>query len=696
MKCFLLALFAVLSISARAEDLSYFPPGDILPSNTSGIRQRTVTFPDWTFPIKIGTTTGQRAYIGTQLSQYHKLKWANDPRLFAYPHRDNQCEPRQWKLNACPGGKGHQGVDIRATDNRDKFWEVVAVEDGVVSILTRNTTVGIRNGVHTVRYLHMDPASIAAAGIKLNAAVRKGQVLGKVSNVMNGSKSTSIHLHFDAYSGVASAGNFFHVYPSLIAAYRRGWGMDDGIRNGELVPDPVHETRVGAAPAAAKPPAQAPAAEKCAGVAVASPLPSAADMTISSYWLYNCSVLALVADTATGARSLFYYQPTVELADLVASNPVLFSGTVSSGIYAGEAKVYSGSCGTLGYAVSGPVQSIDGQPVITLRGDRPTRNSRCETTGTSADTLTLTYLGTSAPALKLPPITAVAPSQPATGTRTTLSEQSRNFLAITFYPAADGSPPRLLPYFSNFPGLSPEEGPRDSRNGVIPRLKTDEAGVAISWVWLRKRALYTDGLALTPRQVAHSMAGVEPSMCDTADINPTAAALRNFGVATAVDACARVAAYLRGYIGFANGRNFASDYFGRNVGIDETLNLAVEADAFNWMRTMYSHESGKAAVVDAATFGRGIRFGEDYIAAYYDNRPDALHPLAYYSDPCNFGQPNCGTSSVEPQQPIAASSPVAANSGPAGTASSPETLESLTRAVRDLEARLARLEARPR
>ena len=228
--------------------------------------------------------------------------------------------------------------------------------------------------------------------------------------------------------------------------------------------------------------------------------------------------------------------------------------------------------------------------------------------------------------------------------RSTLSELTRNFLAITFYPGADGQT-RLLPYFSDFPGYTTEGGRTDSAGGLIPALSTDEGGVAISWVWVRKRALFTQGLLVTPRSVAHSMAGVDPSACD-AQVNPSAAGLAAAGndMAQASRNCGRVSAYLAGYIGFTGGRGFARDYFGRQVDIDETLNLADANIAYNWMRTMYSHESGRAPVIGREVFERGLRLGDDYVATYYDGAPaEQLRPIGFYADPCNFDQPSCQT-----------------------------------------------------
>lgn len=50
--------------------LTYFAPGDILPSAGLGVPARKVWFPDWTFPMRVGSANGRHAYIGTQLTQY--------------------------------------------------------------------------------------------------------------------------------------------------------------------------------------------------------------------------------------------------------------------------------------------------------------------------------------------------------------------------------------------------------------------------------------------------------------------------------------------------------------------------------------------------------------------------------------------------------------------------------------------------
>lgn len=671
-------ILATWPLAAPAQDLQYFPPGDILPTTVSGITARNVYFPEWTFPMKVGAATSQHAYIGTQLGRYHKLDWDNDPRLYAYPHRDNQCEPREWKVDTCPSAKGHQGNDIRANSNADNTWEVVAVEAGTVTKVTSNTTVIVRSasGNHSVRYLHMHPTSIADAGIRAGIQVARGQVLGKVSNIMNGRPNTSRHLHIDVYAGTNASGAHMQIYPSLIAAYRRAWGLDDLVEGGVLKPDPDREVRGGSV----RPPLSSEGGSvsptgSCSGVALAPPLATVDAATITSYWLHNCSVMGLIADTATGSRNFVYYQPKANLAALVEADPQLFTGKAQGAGYFGRAKRYSSACGTVLYDVEGPIGQVAGVSSVTLRGTYPRRDSNCQTIGTAADEMLFVYMGNAAPT---PPPSAAVTSEPP-GDRVTLSEKTRNFLAITFYPPEAGQPITVLPYVAAFPGTSTETGLFDSAipPGLIPRMKSDEAGVGLSWVWLNKRARFVAAQTATPRNIAYSMAGVDPSTC-TAEVLPVIDNIESRS------ACKDVSNYLAGYIGFGGGRNFAADYFGRSVSIDEVLNFALPDVAFNWMRTMYSHESGRAALVDADTFTRGVRYGEDWIAEYYGGQTGKVRADSWYSNPCNFGQPSCGTQEVDAVQPVA----------PDIDAEPTETLETLAEAIRRLERRVIALEAR--
>src|SRR5262249_45479705 len=71
--------------------------------------------------------------------------------------------------------------------------------------------------------------------------VKKGDVIGKVSNVM-GKTGTSIHLHIQCTISDPNLGKVkVPMYTSLIAAYRRAWGLPESAQNGELVKDPGRE-----------------------------------------------------------------------------------------------------------------------------------------------------------------------------------------------------------------------------------------------------------------------------------------------------------------------------------------------------------------------------------------------------------------------------------------------------------------------
>jgi len=639
MKLIALLALAAAPMALFAQDVTYRSPGDILPTHLGPGQDRTVHFPDWAFPLAVGAANNLHAYMGTQLGKYHGLNWDNDPKLYTYPHRDNQCEPRKWAVKRCVGGKGHQGQDIRPHSNKKNTYDVVAAEAGLVTQVTPNTTVAVKTGTRTCRYLHMDSGSIAAAGIKKGSVVAKGQVLGKVSNLMGGKAATSIHLHFDCYSGTASSGNIYNIYPSLVAAYLRAWGLNDQVSGGQLGVDPQREITSGTTPGGSTPVVPVPPKPDCDGVALSDPLPNVDVSKLSSLWLHNCSVMGLEADHSTGGRKFVYVKPKASLADRVAEQPVLFEGQSVGGTYSGTAQRYSKTCPNLSYAVSGPAGPVDGELTVTLRGSYDTRDGNCQKTGSKQDVLVFTYQGN----VDLEP-QVDTPAVPAD--RVTFSEITRNFLAITIYPNGDGD--FVYPaYMAQFPGIADTGAKIDKAGGEIPAMRSDEAGVALSWTWINKRARYSPSLTTTPRALAHSMAGVEPSTCTT-ELAPTQAAIQAIGQATADKHCNAVQAYARGYVGFANGRGFATDYFGRTVGLDEVLTLDDMDTAWKWMRAMYSHESGRPPVIDRDTFERGVMMGRDYIAAHYDGDTGRMRDVAFYSDPCNFDQAGCATSPAPP------------------------------------------------
>ena len=373
----------------------------------------------------------------------------------------------------------------------------------------------------------------------------------------------------------------------------------------------------------------------CKDVALADPLATFDEELVDSIWEYDCSLVGLIVGPTEFERTFVYYRPRRDLPESIKSSPVLFVGTDRADLFEGRATQYGAVCGPQFFTVKGPAEYRRGNSVVTLRGTRDLLDDKCASAGSVVEKFVFNFvrrpLGWNA--------TPTAHTLPKD--RTTVSEITRNFLAITFYPDASGII-AIHPYVLQFPGYTPVGGMFDSAGGLVPALFTDEAGVAISWVWIDKRAEFIKGSSFTPRQAAYSMAGVDPAAC-TSDLSASAKGIAAAGnnISEATASCDRVLVYLRGYIGFSGGRNFAADYFGRSVGPDEKLSLLDKSVRWNWMRTMYSHESGHPPVIDQDVFERGMRFGNDYIASFYNQDPTALRKLSYYSDPCNFGQLSC-------------------------------------------------------
>ena len=247
----------------------YFPPGKLLAQDAGrGREDRRVWLPDIIFPFKLAQD--QHPYLNSQIWGYGGGGWGGrgaagggecDPRNYD-PHlqRDNYCEVRGHSMPLCPAGRGHQGQDIRPPSCRDNKWEVVAVVDGIINMVTRNTTVRLKAKDGTqYRYLHMHPRSIK---VRVGQRVKQGQVLGRVSRYMGGKTQTTKHLHFDVRQRV-KIGNqpardlYVPTYTSLIAAYRKAKGLPPGIdENGNLIPD--HRYEIGVQPPQPKPPQPEP------------------------------------------------------------------------------------------------------------------------------------------------------------------------------------------------------------------------------------------------------------------------------------------------------------------------------------------------------------------------------------------------------------------------------------------------------
>ncbi|MDX2289302.1 MAG: M23 family metallopeptidase, partial [Hyphomicrobiaceae bacterium] len=264
----------------------YYPPGDLVPQDSGrGRKDRKVWLPDMIYPLKLAGS--EHAYMNSQIWGYGGGGWGGkgaagggecDPRNYdPTKQRDNYCEVRSHGMPLCPAGKGHQGQDIRPSTCVDNKWEAVAVVDGVIDLVTSNTTVRLKaNDGTQYRYLHMHPASIT---VKVGQKVKQGQTLGRVSRYMNGSIQTTRHLHFDVLQTVrTSAGKtmtvFVPTWTSLIASYRKAKGLDAGIdADGNLIADPAYE--IGAV--APKPPEPLPTPPEPPKPAEPAPAPAPAE-----------------------------------------------------------------------------------------------------------------------------------------------------------------------------------------------------------------------------------------------------------------------------------------------------------------------------------------------------------------------------------------------------------------------------------
>ena len=246
---------------------AYYPPGDLDPNDGNRGRKddRKIYLPNIIFPLKLAA--GQHPHMNSQIwgrggSGYDGKGAAGgsecDPVNYdPLKQRDTYCETRTWEMPLCPGGTGHQGQDIRPPTCKNNTWEAVAVVAGTITKVTSNTTVQLKGADGTdYFYLHMYPQSIK---VKAGAKVKQGDVLGRVSNYMEGKPNgTTTHLHFQVRQTIKVDGKILSVYvppySSLIAAYRKDKGLNAGIgTDGNLIVDAQLEIE------APKPPTPSPA-----------------------------------------------------------------------------------------------------------------------------------------------------------------------------------------------------------------------------------------------------------------------------------------------------------------------------------------------------------------------------------------------------------------------------------------------------
>ncbi|MDP3492311.1 MAG: M23 family metallopeptidase [Hyphomonadaceae bacterium] len=213
-----------------AASFYYFRPGNLAPSSGTGALEPAVLVPDMLFPIKDAPAIAQ-----TQVYRWGGgIKGGDqcDTRNYVAPWRDNYCETRSSGSTPwCSKSGVHLGQDIRvgtpdgckaerATKAADRArYEVVAVEDGIISnVGSYSISLRSDSGGRIYRYLHLNMKKLKVA---TNQTVKKGDVLGYVSNDFGGTPTT-LHLHFEIRLNTAENGwQYAPPYSSLLEAYKR-------------------------------------------------------------------------------------------------------------------------------------------------------------------------------------------------------------------------------------------------------------------------------------------------------------------------------------------------------------------------------------------------------------------------------------------------------------------------------------------
>lgn len=205
-----------MATSGTAGTFTWLAPGLLKGSNRQGNLSKFVYAPGIRFPVE-----GAPAYLGSMvygyggnLGAHPNVSW-KDARNYAYPWQDNFCEPRQWRTPLCPGGSGHQGVDIRPMDARKAVHWAVAAEDGVIGG-ARGWSVQLLGKSGTrYDYLHLQMNRLA---VGVGTRVRAGDRIGLISDKY--SVPTPVHLHFEMRQNLSGKGvTPVPPYMSLVRAY---------------------------------------------------------------------------------------------------------------------------------------------------------------------------------------------------------------------------------------------------------------------------------------------------------------------------------------------------------------------------------------------------------------------------------------------------------------------------------------------
>ena len=247
----------------ESEDFTYYPPGDLIENSgwkkMPGQADYTVyahlRFPIANAPAYVKSQsfmpwgdcyhTGRTGRIGRKDSQY-SCKVNGQPLVFnegaaanwTYPWRDNFCEMRDFLVGQCPGGYGHQGEDIRASncvmqnEGADRCLpyqhSVAAVHDGLIWRTPGNLGVYIawnnENEHARVVYLHMNPKMMDEDGLVSGRVVSEGEIIGKVANWGDYENGTSYHVHLSLQVFTKVGWVWVNPYMTLVAAHERQIG----------------------------------------------------------------------------------------------------------------------------------------------------------------------------------------------------------------------------------------------------------------------------------------------------------------------------------------------------------------------------------------------------------------------------------------------------------------------------------------
>jgi hypothetical protein len=214
-----------------APTFRYFAPSVLEPGSGIGSTEIRALVPDMTFPIKDAPS-----YPQSQVYRYGgSVKGGDqcDPRNFSAPWRDTYCETRATSATTpwCLSKGVHLGQDIRvgtadgckaekAAKAADRTrYAVVAVEDGIISnVGSYSINLRASAGGRIYRYLHLNMAKLK---VKMGQSVKRGDVVGYVSNDFGGTPTT-LHIHFEINLNTAENGwQYAPPYASLLAAYQR-------------------------------------------------------------------------------------------------------------------------------------------------------------------------------------------------------------------------------------------------------------------------------------------------------------------------------------------------------------------------------------------------------------------------------------------------------------------------------------------